>query len=104
MYHMEDGLLYHPELPPHSRLIVSVPSIFGLPYESVNTWTADGTQLHLLVILQPNASKEVPTVLYLHGNAGNVGHRYYLFRYQTKGRRALISVREMIQVLVLKYL
>lgn len=73
---MEDSLLYHPDLPPHSRLIVSVPSVYGLPYESVYTWTTDGIQLHLLVILQPEISSQVPTILYLHGNAGNVGHRY----------------------------
>jgi len=75
VYNLGDNLLYHPDLPPHSRRIVSLPSIFGLPYETVHTWTPDGILIHLLVILQKEDSCLVPTVLYLHGNAGNVGHR-----------------------------
>ena len=36
----------------------------------------DGTQLHLFLIKQPGEqSKKVPTILYFHGNAGNIGHR-----------------------------
>ena len=36
----------------------------------------DGTQLHLFLVKQPGEqSKKVPTVLYFHGNAGNIGHR-----------------------------
>lgn len=68
--------MYHPELPPHSRLFVSLPSVFGLPYESVYTRSADGTLIHLFVIMQPGeCAANAPTVLFLHGNAGNIGHR-----------------------------
>ena len=36
----------------------------------------DGTQLHLFLVKQSGEkSSKVPTVLYLHGNAGNIGHR-----------------------------
>ena len=36
----------------------------------------DGTQLHLFLVKQPaEKSRKVPTLLYLHGNAGNIGHR-----------------------------
>ena len=36
----------------------------------------DGTLLHLFLIKQPaEKSGSVPTILYFHGNAGNIGHR-----------------------------
>ena len=36
----------------------------------------DGTLLHLFLIKQPaEKSVQVPTILYFHGNAGNIGHR-----------------------------
>ncbi|XP_012279470.1 protein ABHD13 [Orussus abietinus] len=76
LYRMEDLLLYHPELPSHSRVYVPAPSMFNLPYQSVYTRTVDGTMLHMFFISQPDdKAKDVPTVLFLHGNAGNMGHR-----------------------------
>lgn len=81
LYHREDQLLYHPELPAHSRVYVPAPSIFSLPYQSVYTRSGDGTMLHMFFVSQPkDRMKKVPTVLFLHGNAGNMGHRY-LFCY-----------------------
>jgi hypothetical protein len=77
LYHTEDNLLYHPEMPGHSRVFVPVPSLFGLPYENIFVRSADGTLLHLFFIRQPGDQATVaPTVLFLHGNAGNMGHRY----------------------------
>ncbi|KAK6627585.1 hypothetical protein RUM44_010063 [Polyplax serrata] len=76
LYQLEDYLLFHPDLPPHSRLFVSLPSVFGLPYESIFTRSGDGTLIHLFLIMQPgDSSAKAPTLLFFHGNAGNVGHR-----------------------------
>ncbi|KAG7211503.1 hypothetical protein KM043_010772 [Ampulex compressa] len=76
LYHREDQLMYHPELPTHSRVYVPAPSIYDLPYQSIYTHSADGTMLHMFFISQPeDRVKQVPTILYLHGNAGNMGHR-----------------------------
>lgn len=76
LYHTEDNLLYHPEMPAHSRVFVPDPSFFGLPYENVFVRSADGTLLHLFFIRQPGDQATVaPTILFLHGNAGNMGHR-----------------------------
>lgn len=73
---MEDHLLYHPELPAHSRVYVPAPSMFNLPYQSVYTRSIDGTMLHMFFITQPDDKiKSSPTILFLHGNAGNMGHR-----------------------------
>lgn len=76
LYHREDKLLYHPESPAHSRVYVPAPSIFNLPYENVYTRSGDGTMLHMFFISQPeDRAKKAPTLLFLHGNAGNIGHR-----------------------------
>jgi len=76
VYKAGDKLLYHPEQPPHSRVFVPTPAIFNLPFDNLFITARDGTQLHLFLIKQPGeVSKKVPTVLYFHGNAGNIGHR-----------------------------
>ncbi|XP_063228839.1 protein ABHD13 [Bacillus rossius redtenbacheri] len=76
LYYSEDFLLFHPDMPAHSRVFVPVPSMFGLPYENLYVRSADGTRLHLYFIRQPGpVSARAPTVLFLHGNAGNMGHR-----------------------------
>ncbi|XP_066590262.1 protein ABHD13 [Prorops nasuta] len=76
LYHKEDQLLYHPELPVHARVYVPAPSIFNLPYQNIYIRSEDGTMLHMFFITQSkDKMRNVPTILYLHGNAGNIGHR-----------------------------
>ncbi|CAL7935643.1 unnamed protein product [Xylocopa violacea] len=76
LYHREDQLVYRPEWPANSRVYVPAPSIFSLPYQSIYTRSGDGTMLHMFFISQSeDRVKKVPTLLFLHGNAGNVGHR-----------------------------
>lgn len=75
------------------------PEAWRLPYEDVWITAADGTKVHAWLVYQKleGASEEhVPyTFLYLHGNAGNIGHR-------------LENVRDMhrhlgVNVLILDY-
>ncbi|KAK0084202.1 hypothetical protein PV325_007449 [Microctonus aethiopoides] len=76
LYKIEDQFVYYPELPPDSRICVPLPSIFNLPFEPVYVRSGDGTLVHMFFIVQPGEkAKQSPTVLFLHGNAGNVGHR-----------------------------
>lgn len=76
LYHAQDNLLYHPDLPTNSRIYIPLPTLHNLPYETVNIRTCDGVTLHGFWIKQPEEkSKYVPTFIYLHGNAGNMGHR-----------------------------
>ncbi|XP_043502021.1 protein ABHD13 [Polistes fuscatus] len=78
LYHREDQLLYHPGSPTHSRSYVPAPSTYNLPYESIYTRSGDGTMLHMFFIPQPeDRAKIAPTLLFLHGNAGNIGHRLH---------------------------
>ena len=78
LYHYQDSLLYFPEQPESSRVFVQTPSSLGLPFESVTLTTKDKTTILAYFIKQPPAlMSSVPTVLYFHGNAGNIGHRLH---------------------------
>lgn len=57
-------------------MFIPVPSMFGLPYESINMKTRDAVSLHAYFIRHPGEKGNfLPTLVYLHGNAGNMGHR-----------------------------
>uniref|UniRef100_A0A182Q4R6 Serine aminopeptidase S33 domain-containing protein n=1 Tax=Anopheles farauti TaxID=69004 RepID=A0A182Q4R6_9DIPT len=76
LYHAQDNLLYHPELPANSRIFIPVPSMHGLPYETLHLKMRDGVSLHAFWIRHPgDKGRYVPTIVYFHGNAGNMGHR-----------------------------
>lgn len=76
LYHAEDNFLFYPELPSHSRVFVPIPSMYGLPYENVQVRAADGTLLKMFFIYQPpERLHQSPTIIFFHGNAGNMGHR-----------------------------
>lgn len=50
--------------------------MFSLPYESVTTRSLDGIQIHMYFIHQPKErQRNAPTIIFFHGNAGNMGHR-----------------------------
>uniref|UniRef100_A0A3Q3FQP1 Abhydrolase domain containing 13 n=1 Tax=Labrus bergylta TaxID=56723 RepID=A0A3Q3FQP1_9LABR len=71
LYKFQDVLLYFPDQPSSSRLYVPMPT--GIPHENVYIRTKDGVKLNL-ILLSPTSSSP-PTILYFHGNAGNIGHR-----------------------------
>ncbi len=85
------GHVYHPR-----REIMATPSEFGVDYEDVEFVAEDGCALHGWWI---PASEASGTLLYCHGNAGNVGDRaalaselqrlgtnLFLFDYRGYGR------------------
>lgn len=74
VYHAGDKMLYHPDNPPNSRIFVPPPNALSLPFENIYFKSLDSTKLHGYLILQPQPL-ECPTILFLHGNAGNIGHR-----------------------------
>ena len=79
LYNAGDSLLFYPESPPHARIFVESPSTYSLPFENVFVRAVDGPgapKLNLLFIKQHDIILPMaPTVVYFHGNAGNVGHR-----------------------------
>ncbi|MEJ2762125.1 MAG: alpha/beta hydrolase, partial [Gammaproteobacteria bacterium] len=54
------------------RMLVATPARVSLPYEEVDLQTRDRIRLHGWFIPAPDARL---TLLFLHGNAGNISHR-----------------------------
>lgn len=82
VYKFQNKLIYVPHFPLGSRTEVWRPSKFGFPtFEEVFLHTLDGVKLH--AFWMPCASADprtIPTILYLHANAGNMGHRLPIAR------------------------
>lgn len=75
-YRASDFFLFHPEQPANSRLYVASPALLGLPFDNLFLKTKDGVKLNALFLKQHGeVLSKAPTVLFLHGNAGNIGHR-----------------------------
>lgn len=70
LYFSQSRLLYYPSLP--SRDIIATPDQIGLSFETQAFTTDDGITLHgwFLPVEKPRA-----TLLFFHGNAGNISHR-----------------------------
>jgi hypothetical protein len=67
LYAFQARYVYFPE-----RQVTATPADIGLAFETVRLSTADGETLAAWYIPAPAARG---TLLYLHGNGGNVGHR-----------------------------
>lgn len=67
---MQPQLLYYPDLP--SRTVLATPADIGLAYEEVTLATEDGPVLQGWFIPHQAARG---TLLFCHGNAGNISHR-----------------------------
>lgn len=70
LYAFQERFIYFPDLP--SRQVTATPADIGLAFEAVRLGTADGETLAGWYIPAPAARG---TLLYLHGNGGNIGHR-----------------------------
>ncbi|GEM12498.1 alpha/beta hydrolase fold-1 domain containing protein [Rhodotorula toruloides] len=75
LYLFQTRLIYPANLPSGSREHVPRPQVFGMEGEEVDLQSADGVKVKAFVILARDKAEERPTVLLLHANAGNVGHR-----------------------------
>lgn len=69
LYIFQSHLVFYPET---GREITTTPSQVGLAYEDIHLKTSDGISLHGWYIPAPQPRG---TVLFLHGNAGNISHR-----------------------------
>jgi len=75
-YHVSDYLLYQPDFPADARHFVPSPAQYGLPFEEISIQTKDRVKLHAYLIKQKVAtSRNLPTIIFFHGNAGNIGNR-----------------------------
>src|SRR5258706_3068991 len=69
VYLFQSRLVFYPEV---GREVVLSPQTYGLKFESVDIRTADGETLHAWWV---PADEVRGTVLFFHGNAGNISHR-----------------------------
>ena len=76
LYNAQDMLLYYPEEPTMSRFFIDTPRSFGLHFETLFITSQDGTRIHMQLV-RPSATvcASSPTIVFFHGNAGNIGHR-----------------------------
>jgi len=95
-YNLSDLCVYAPDQPYGSRHHVRLPSAVGLPYESLRLHAADGTRLHAYFCGQSDHSVRcnAVTLLYLHGNAGNIGDRLPNVKAMHKHLKANILILE----------
>ena len=70
LFLMQAKLIYYPNIP--SRNLTASPKDIGLAYESVSMVTSDGVMIHGWFV---PAQQERGTLLFFHGNAGNISHR-----------------------------
>jgi len=70
LFFMQAKLIYYPDMP--SRKLTASPAEIGLKYESVSIAAGDGVTIHGWFV---PAQQERGTLLFFHGNAGNISHR-----------------------------
>jgi uncharacterized protein len=70
IFFLQSSILFQSNLP--TRDIIATPKSIGLEYESVRLRTEDGLNLDAWFI---PAQKPRGTVLFFHGNGGNISHR-----------------------------
>ncbi|KAF9910369.1 hypothetical protein BX616_010877 [Lobosporangium transversale] len=77
LYHYQCEIIYPANFPEGSRKHVAKPSQYNLPYEDLTLITPDKVKIKAYLIKHPDDSiaRRRPTILYLHANAGNMGHR-----------------------------
>jgi hypothetical protein len=86
LYFSQSRLLYYPGLP--SRAVEATPADIGLAFENVRLTTEDGLRLHAWFV---PASAPRGTLLFNHGNAGNIAHRLDSIRlFHSLGLNVLI--------------
>jgi len=73
LYAFQERYVYFPELP--SREVEATPADIGLAFEAIKLRTTDGETLDGWFIPADRTRGARGTLLYLHGNGGNIGHR-----------------------------
>lgn len=76
LYWFQDQLLYYPNMPSGARTEFVSPNQFGLAdvVKEVFFRTSDNVKIQAWIILSKDY-RNAPTMLYFHGNAGNISHR-----------------------------
>jgi fermentation-respiration switch protein FrsA (DUF1100 family) len=73
VYFFQQRLIYFPDIA--GRDLTATPADVGMPFEEVRFDTSDGIELHGWYVPGDTGHPGAPTVLFCHGNAGNISHR-----------------------------
>lgn len=85
LFFFQSRLVFYPQM---DREVSVTPAQIGLPFEELHLKTADGVALHGWYVA---TAKSRGTVLFAHGNAGNISHRLdYLAMFHRLGYDTLI--------------
>jgi fermentation-respiration switch protein FrsA (DUF1100 family) len=88
LFFTQSHLVYFPQA---GRDFIATPEQLGLVYESVTIETKDGIRLHGWFVPAQAARGATWTVLFFHGNAGNISHRIdYLSMFHRLGYQTFI--------------
>lgn len=89
LFVFQSRLVYFPQI---GRDIAITPQAYGMNFESVNIRTEDSETLHAWWVPAADSPKPARgTVLFFHGNAGNISHRLdYLLMFSRMGYATLI--------------
>eukprot|EP01083_Nonionella_stella_P082309 227175_1 len=82
LYAKQESLLYFPSIggiprrPSSNPRGYRSPSEYNIPFETHMIKCEDGVSIHSWLLLHPHSlSEQIPTILFFHGNAGNIGLR-----------------------------
>lgn len=103
LYLCQDAMLYLPTLPNVPRDPRDNPSGYRDPseqgltdFETLTIVTSDNIPLHGWLMTQPDDSRDKPTIVFFHGNAGNIGFRLPNLRalfHATKANVVVVDYR-----------
>ena len=80
IYFAQALFIYAPQIP--TRDLVATPTDIGLEYENLNLITVDNERINAWYI--PAKNQNTKTVLFFHGNAGNISHRLETIKIYNK--------------------
>tara|TARA_B110000305_G_C19219833_1_gene530003 strand:+ start:66 stop:605 length:540 start_codon:yes stop_codon:yes gene_type:complete len=81
LYFKQNSLLYYPAIgniprrPQQNPSGYRSPSEYNLPFEDHMIKTADNVNIHAWLLIHDETPQLKPTIIFFHGNAGNIGFR-----------------------------
>jgi pimeloyl-ACP methyl ester carboxylesterase len=100
LYFKQDSLLYFPEIggiprrPGDNPRRYRSPAEHHITFESLKIECEDGVSIHSWLLLQKENAKSAPTIIFFHGNAGNIGLRLPNAKQMMKNLNANVMMVE----------
>lgn len=99
LYAKQDSLLYYPEIggiprrPSQNPRRYRSPGEHQVPFEELMIRCEDGVRIHSWLMLRSeNNSKDFPTIVFFHGNAGRFEHHFLLTPFSENYAYRLINL------------